>query len=213
MNDSYADLLVISRPEFAVSLRRLMDDLQSDGDLPSSFKRNPFGTIASYFSDTIGRVSSQKISEANRLIFAIFSNDGFREWAREYNAKVAEELNFDAPGSFDKAAIRRDLAEAIMKHGDKEIVYSLLGTQTRSEGLTADDMQGRLDSVTAVTVAVAVAAVVAVVVVVALVEVAFAPPHLGLSEISEVTGSEMRALGEQLIATAREFREADEKPH
>lgn len=209
MSDKYTDLLTISRPEFSGALKRLMKDVNETREVSSRISLDPFGTISSYFPETLGKVNMQKVSEANKLVYAVLANDGFRSWAQEYNRSLAAKLDLTNPASVDKSAIRKDLAEAILKHGDTNLVYALLGGQTRLGGLTAEDMQARVDAVVSVEVAVVAIAVVAVHVVVTVID--FTPkvpdPNIDLM-VAESSGSEVRAIAEQLMNAAKRFKDA-----
>ena len=212
MTDKYTDLLVVSRPEFSQSLRRLMDDLLTDRTISTRLSHDPFGTISSYFSDTIGTPNVQQLSDANRLIFSVLANDDFRTWVEDFNRTLSERFDLSSPPSLDKVAIRKEVAEALLRHGDKDIVSALLSTPSPSVGCLPKCRPSPFSNTNMGDVAVLVVAVVAVHVVT--ISIDFFGRAVGNrheSVIQESSSANIRAIADQLVQAAKDFRDADPK--
>lgn len=206
MSDNYKSFLRFTRPELTTGLNRLISSLESK-EATDLFVSNPVGMLSQHFPETIGKVNVDKISEANRLVFSIMANDKFRDWAVEYSNNIKQKFTLDDAKKLDKSKLRMDLAKAILDSGDKEIIYSLLGEQTRHDGLTTEDMQSRIDSVVTVETAIAVIAVAVIHVVVTAIDFTPKVPPTGpdLSLLSENAGADLRSISEQLVKSAKKF--------
>jgi len=200
MSNKHKLLLKISRPEISSGLKKLLELLEEDVEIRKKFIFDPAGVIAISFSDSLGKLSIDKIDEANRLIFSILSNDQFRSWAEEYNEEMSKTFSLRDPDCLDKRKIRKDLAEAILKYGDPDLIDALLGPRERSEALTTIDIQSRADTVVYVETAVAAIAVAIVIVLVTAVDATPRAPDLEKNmRISKLSAPDLRAISEQLI--------------
>lgn len=99
---------------------------------------NPVGLLAErlpFLRDL--RISDFRESTANKFLFSVLSNNEFREWLQNYqiklnkiiddtwNMKEARATTFNVE-AIDREKISHDAAEALLRYGDKEIIYNLL---------------------------------------------------------------------------------------
>lgn len=207
MKENYKDLLKFSKPELADGIGRMLSSLESKSSV-DELSLNPTGVISKHFPELTGKLSADKMSDANRLIFSIMANDSFRNWASDYQEKLRVDFSLKGAKSLDKDKVKKDFAKAILESGDEDIVYALLNQQHRPDGFTTMDMQAGGDSVVTVENVVAVAVVVALVVVVTQIDITpkVPPTDPSISLLSENAGADLRAISEQIVKTAKDFK-------
>lgn len=212
MPSSKPTQLKLIRPAFTRSLSALLDQLAKDRAGQARFAIDPAGVIVEAFPDLVGPQNAVRISEANRLVHSMLSNDRFRKWAIKQNAALMKRYNELGPDALDPIELRRRMAEAIVESGDPALVNALLGAQTRNDGLTTTDMQSRVDSVFVVEVVIAAIAVAVIHMVITAIDFTpFAPEEIeGRLQLKQVPAAELRAVADQIAAAAAAARSANQ---
>jgi hypothetical protein len=109
-------LLLLKSKELRTKVSRFFDELDASERLREEFIRNPSGIIASNIQEA--EVEPSQISSANRLLFSLLANEGFRDWISDYaEAKRDEEV---APEEF-----AQDFAQAAETFADPDLVRIL----------------------------------------------------------------------------------------
>jgi hypothetical protein len=101
------------------------------------FLKDPAGTASAMLLPADEQPPAAQIRRANRLLFALLSNAGFMEWAAGFQARLNEQVatveNVPegerpkmAAATLDRAAVYREIVDAMAKHIDPEIMASLL---------------------------------------------------------------------------------------
>ncbi|WP_387466251.1 hypothetical protein [Photorhabdus sp. RM323S] len=209
MKGQYESYLRFSRPELSLGLNRLLQSLEHKNGI-GMFLNNPTGTIAAHFPEVIGKVNIEKVGEANKLVFSIMANDDFRNWAISYSQKLKHNFSISSAKKINKDEIRMDVAKAILKSGDQDIVYALLNEQSRKDGLTTEDMQSKIDSIIAVeTVIVLIAVAVIHVAITAMDFNPYAPPTgPDIHVFNKSGGNDIRSIAQQLVKVAKNNKRA-----
>ena len=155
--------LLIKIPTFQDETDRFLQDLVRDGHMKTSYMVDPIGVMRSRLSfipdDALAGATDDK---ANRLLFSILAKPDFVDWLQKYQSELTRKLRWareapsgvPTPDVIDRKAIMRDLADAIMKHGDREILANMFDAPVSKE------FSPVLIFVVAVVVLVAVATVV-----------------------------------------------------
>jgi hypothetical protein len=132
-----SDLLILHDDEFMERAARFQRKLSDSPSFRRAVTANPSGSVAqSLFPGQ--RPPAAAISKANRLFFALMSNDKFRRWAESYGDEVSARARRKHPELSDEEAIKlelvdlnraqvyRDAAEAGLKFVDREALLALV---------------------------------------------------------------------------------------
>lgn len=168
-------------------------DLKSDASLQDAFINDPTRVMTQNLlpGGIAYSIPQQQISNANRLLYSIVANDGFRAWARSYQAELEKE------GKFDKAQIEKDFAAAVVRYGDSALVQSLMESDNKLK------VHGpRMDVVYVYDIAIAIEIVLVLVIV--FVGVFGIPMHARFTYKS----GDLRLLVERMVARGKELQDS-----
>jgi hypothetical protein len=180
--------LVLRNEDWAAKTEMFYKELKADEGLQREFINNPAELIAKRFlpPNVLPGISPQRISTANRVLYSVVANDGFRNWAQSYQARIEE------VGWVDKAQIVKDFSSAIVHYGDVAFVQALMeGTASEGGGPSKISVLYVYDIVVAIEVA-AICIIGAVCV-------------IGIARKPDFSPADFRTLTESLIARAREL--------
>jgi hypothetical protein len=203
------DLLILKHQDFRDEVSGFFKELNKDSNLRSLFFTNPSLVLRTKLP-SLGNVniSEQQDDLANRVLFSVLSNDEFKTFLREYQKKKTKAVERFLKSPQDKKAaaeleertIRLELAEAMLKFGDKELLSNIAGqNMSLNQGLL---------SVTVIFVIYLLAiAVILVVHTIVFFGTSgdFAPNFRGRLPIP---ASALRRIADQLVDAARQAREA-----
>ncbi len=110
--------LTLKDAQMPAKLNKLFADLK-DKKLQQEFIENPVSVLN---QRALGqkKLSAQRISNANRALYALVSNPGFVKWAEGYEAETAKK------GTVSKNKVLADLAQAMAKHADPVFLTAML---------------------------------------------------------------------------------------
>jgi uncharacterized phage infection (PIP) family protein YhgE len=183
--------LVLRNEELAAQTRAFYKELKTNLELQNEFINNPAGLIARHFlpQSAVSSISAQRLSNANRVLYSMVSNDGFRNWAQNY------QTNIDKTNKVDKQQIVKDFAAAIVRYGDAALVQGMMEESFMRARATGD----WLVAVDAVVVAWAFGFIAFAVVLV-----------VGARTGDAFTAAELRALTDKMIAKGRQLERTGE---
>lgn len=132
-------MLVLRYERFAERAQTFFSQIGTSAAFREVFLRDPAGTLSETVLAGEGVPSSADINQANRLLFALLSNDGFMEWARNYSRsfeeRVAAGLAADVDDverlklqavTHDRDQMFADLVQAISENPDFETLCSVM---------------------------------------------------------------------------------------
>lgn len=76
----------------------------------------------------------QEISDGNRFLFSVLSNDLFYKWLQDYQNDIIGKMQTAKTIIPDKNQILQDIAGAMVQYGDKEIAFTFLNAFTQIAG-------------------------------------------------------------------------------
>jgi hypothetical protein len=130
-------LLIIQAPEIRQRMTDLLTRIDGDEGLRQLYINDPAGVIQKFvFPDQTG-VPAAEINRGNRLLYSLLSNAEFLTWARDYEQALTtaarEATEIEDPGQalsayltiIDRGRIHKDLAEAVARFSDKELIASM----------------------------------------------------------------------------------------
>lgn len=123
--------LVLKRPDFRKNTAALFADLEKNPREREEFIRNPAGKLASRVTGE--RLPEQRVSDANRVLFAMMANDEFRKWLDTYDASPKGQRVSDQQ-------FARDFASAVLRFGDSDLLRALF--KHASDGFGIPGMGG-----------------------------------------------------------------------
>jgi hypothetical protein len=118
--------LEIRRPELRANTLKLLAKIQKEPALLKAFVRNPTKAIANGIMKQ--RLAPQKMSESNRLLFALIANDEMLRWLKTYDEGLGGK-------HMDKQAFTAAFAKKIGELGDKNILAALVGNAAVNNGI------------------------------------------------------------------------------
>lgn len=134
------DYLVLHYDELSSRAADFYERMGNSEAFRALFLNDPVGTAASVLFPDRTPPPVGQVNAANRMLFALLGNDGFRAWAAEFQQRMvnsATEAAGAAEGddeplklmaaTFDRAAAYRELVSAVVEHCDAEIVSAFLG--------------------------------------------------------------------------------------
>ena len=184
--------LVLKERELAPKINKLFQKLARDAKARKAFVEDPGSIlIREVLPPRYAKISKPRIANANRLLYSLQSNDGFRKWANSYQRGLARKKRVD------RGQVLHDLATAMAKHADPAFVKAILEEQValRQDGFTC---QGWVLAIGAFIIA--VAAVILAAAVLASMTV------IGPDRDVKITPAQMRAISQQLVAHAAQVR-------
>lgn len=204
----HRDLLILKYQDFGSETSRFFTELNENSELRNLFFTNPSLVLRTKLPSLSSiDVGDQQDELANRVLFSALSNERFTTFLEEYQAKKNKALarylespeDEQAASELDERTIKVEFAEALLDFGDKELLSNMLG---RSGSASQSDRQ-----------LAGVAIYIVLFVVIAAVHAVFA---LGTSGDLAPTAAarlpipapELRKIADQLVAAARQAREA-----
>lgn len=131
------DYLVLNYDGFADRLNDFYTLLSNSPAAQAAFVRDPAGTIGRNVLKGIVPLSQNDVSQANRLLFSLLSNDGFMSWAETFQSQMEEEARAAAeeldPGeqlkrllvTFDRSRMYREVVQAAVDNIDVETMSAI----------------------------------------------------------------------------------------
>jgi hypothetical protein len=125
--------LIIESKDLSKKINKFLDKVSKSDASLEKFAKNPtFDILSDIVPDINDKMSKSQISDSNKLLFSILSNDKFRKWIITYQKTVSESI--DNPINKNKTLdeilprekVLEDLSQAIIEFGDKEIFKSVL---------------------------------------------------------------------------------------
>jgi hypothetical protein len=149
----------------------------------------------------------QEISDGNRFLFSVLSNDLFYKWLQDYQNDIIEKMQSEKTILPDKNQILKDMAGAMVQFGDKEIAFTFLNAYTQIANRQRPRGHGDDDVAVVTLVAVAIVViVVAVIAPIALISLRINP--LGSTILpTNISVQQMRSLADQLVSQAKKYKE------
>lgn len=130
--------LLLYHEDFRRKTIALFEALNSDPQIRQAFIDNPTESIAlMVLPPEFHDIAPQRVSAANRLLFSALANERFLSWAAEYQRNLIAELRASGQTKADMNKIAQDVAQAILDHGDRAIVLSLLSQERNIAGREA----------------------------------------------------------------------------
>ena len=144
--------------------------------------------------------TEQKISQSNRLLFSLLTNDGFRQWASGFQAKLSQEVSVGqlGPSEIDKRMLYEEVAKAFVEFGDKNLIASLV--PVLPNGVLHDDPGPASVTHFSTMVETYLVVAIAAVIVLVLTQIDLTPLT---SPVPGVTPREFRSIADQLILQAK----------
>ena len=146
------DYLVLHYDELSSRAESFYERMGSSESFRALFLNDPVGTAASVLFPDRPTPPAGQVNRANRLLFSLLGNAGFREWAKGFGERLLADAT-DAGGDeeplqvlaarFDRSRAYRELVDAVLEHGDEEIVSALLagaGEQAAYRPLPGEDL-------------------------------------------------------------------------
>lgn len=142
------DLLILNYERLSARTTELYGKMAESAAFRALFLKDPAGTISRMLLPDDDQPPPSQIRQANRLLFALLSNDGFMEWAAGFQKRMQsrvgaiQEVDDDgerhqlAAATLDRTAVYREIVDAMVTHLDAEILASIL------VGVPADAREG-----------------------------------------------------------------------
>ena len=136
------DLLILKYQDFHAETSGFFKELNKNPDLRSLFFTNPSLVLRTKLPSLSSiNIGDQQDELANRVLFSALSNESFMTFLTEYQQKKNKALKrfLKSPGDelaareLDERTIRLELAEALLKHGDKELLSNLVGSPSMAK--------------------------------------------------------------------------------
>lgn len=126
MKKTTAKKLEIRPHQLRSNTLKLLARLQENPVALAAFVRNPTKAIANGIMKQ--GLTQQRLSEANRLLFALISNDEMLRWLKTYDQGLGGKR-------MDKQAFAMAFAKKVGELGDKNIVAALIGNGVVGNGI------------------------------------------------------------------------------
>jgi hypothetical protein len=197
------NLLVLNNSATHTKITTLFTKLKEDPSFLGKYLNNPAGnSINELYPEKMTHLSNEFISESNRFLFSILSNQQFFNWMATYQLEVSTKLK--AGGSIDKAQILQDFAAAFVVNGSTEITFSLLNSRFNVNTSLAAKKGCDEDICVETVVLIAVAVVV---VVIPFFFIGLVKNPLGdLLSPAGISATELRSIADQLIQQANTLK-------
>jgi uncharacterized protein YneF (UPF0154 family) len=203
------DLLILKHQDFRTEVSGFFKELNKDSALRNLFFTNPslvLRTKLPSLSDI--NISEQQDELANKVLFSALSNEKFMTFLQEYQERKNEAIerflkspeDKRAAAELDERTMRAEVAEALLEFGDKELFANILrggGSATQRAGAPV------LVSIVVLVVNIAVIAGIHLIIH-TVVKLGMA----GFEENPPISAAAMRKIANQLVAAARQAREA-----
>lgn len=142
------DLLVLRYDDLSARSTAFYQKLAESPAFRALFLKDPAGTASAMLLPDDEQPPPGQIRRANRLLFALLSNPGFMEWAAGFQSGLRERVGAEdlpeaerrklAAVTLDRAAVYREIIDAMVEHMDAEMLASLLaGGSAGAAGVAA----------------------------------------------------------------------------
>ena len=124
--------LILKRGDLQRDTAALFANLREDASAREQFIKDP----ARHLSERVikQQLPPQRISDANRVLFTMLANDGFRHWLDEYQANPSgKQVSQEQFGS--------DFAKAVLQFGDSDLLNALFKHAADGFGLPGINAQ------------------------------------------------------------------------
>jgi hypothetical protein len=192
------DLLIFKEDNLRRSMGALFALLRKDDEIRRQFFEDPTRVIiAAILPKGAEMPPEQQISEGNRLLFSLLANDGFRQWASEFQTKLSADIESGllVPGEIDKKVLYEEVAKAFVEYGDKNLIASLAVQPDKPP----------VCSVTHVSTCIEISVVVAALLIAVITMIDLTPIAEPRSRLSPM---ELRSIADQLVLHAKELDHA-----
>lgn len=193
--------LVLKHKDLAPRIHAYFKKISKDKVAQKAFVENPTRHLLDEFlpPEHAKSVSPQRVSNANRFLYAALANEKFRKWVDEYQQHLFKKKEPD------RAEVLKDFSKALAEHGGPELMLAILDEHELTRGKESDEVVTVESNVTAV----------------APVVILFAPfitsssaqsatviGFVGESKEFLIPATELRSLSEQLLARADALRKS-----
>jgi hypothetical protein len=145
--DDTSELLIMRAPKLRKRLERLLEQIQADPSLRQWYVNDPARVImGKIFPEVAAVVTSTEINRGNRLLYALLTNSEFKSWAATYEEdllrRARDATTIEDPrraletylAIADRATIHADLARAVARYADAELIAGLTWKPTYRNG-------------------------------------------------------------------------------
>jgi hypothetical protein len=123
------DLLVLDYPDFNRRVGSFFREVEESATLRNEFLADPTGVLQARVFTGLPEIGTGELNQANRFLFSLLSNKEFMDWAaqwqRDHPEAAAGEAGEQWSFRYDKTQLYRELTEAIVRFGDKEMLQAL----------------------------------------------------------------------------------------
>lgn len=197
--------LVLEHDGLRTSVADLFAVMRGDAKVRQLFVSNPTDVIlTSILPDYQGKLSDQRVSEANRFLFSLLANDDFRGWAGKYQAKINADI---AAGritvdTLDRGTVVQDMAKAMARHGDEPMMVAMLN---RPGNKASDGLSTEVELNVEVTIETYIAVAAVLILVLVLIDFNVNDPADKALQ-TKVSASQMRSLADHLTRHAQRLK-------
>lgn len=145
-------LLILQVPQLNQRLTSLLTQIHTDPSLSDLYINDPVGVIQKSIFPEETNIPPAEIHRGNRLLFSLLSNKNFLDWAQNYENQLIKQAEaatkLDDPDqalnsylvTVDRNKIHQDLAAAVAKFADPELIASLTwkGSGTNPADIAVD---------------------------------------------------------------------------
>ncbi|MEV6444407.1 hypothetical protein [Amycolatopsis sp. NPDC051716] len=130
-------LLILHAPEIQGRMRALIERVDSDESLRQLYLNDPATVIQKTVFPDQENIPKAEINRANRLLYALLSNERFVEWSRSYEedlvTRAVQATSIEDPENalraylaiLDRTALHQDLASAVAQFADPELIAAI----------------------------------------------------------------------------------------
>src|SRR5262249_52166614 len=131
-------LFLLRLPDYSPRIVEFLHRIDREPALSELFTRNPVGVLQEAVFPERQLLPADVLSRENRLLFALLSNRGFRDWAKRYQTAFEERAKNTYPnlvpdeayiayaGHISREEVYKDIAEAALSFIDRETLYLLI---------------------------------------------------------------------------------------
>ncbi len=214
MSDYFENSAALQLKPFKKPIAEIIDELRKDTpSFIAEMKTDPTGYLLSKIYPDSRIDSVIKVSAANRFLFAILANDGFRDWFKDYHDSIMSKGRETEFVELNPDQIRKDFAAGLAEHADERTMKALLEATSIGPIELLDRYNASLNPRVAAAVVgpVAVAVAVAAIAVACLVYVARTSPfeEMRSGTLNEYlySGNELVMLADEMVQTAQSLRD------
>src|SRR5207244_6841427 len=116
--------LVLPHKEMAAKAQAYFKRIGKDKEAQKAFVENPTKHLIEEVlpAEYAKKISPQRVSNANRFLYAAIANVKFRTWVQEYQKELATK-------KVDRAQRYKDISKALVQAGDPALILAVLDEQ------------------------------------------------------------------------------------